>query len=147
MTTSTNIEYYQFILMIFIGGLVAIIAKIAFAYIDTVIKKKVLEKPAIHGSVEICGDCPAMKATNERIPVIETNQDKLRKGTLLEMKEELKEIKTTQDYLVKTTDELKRKVEALHQLLQQDWMREIQELRQVIRDKSLEIKKLKHPDE
>lgn len=135
MDHSINLQYYQLILMAFVGFLLFVGARVVSTYLDTVIRKRMVEKPLVHGSQEACGNCLAMQVTLRKIPEIESNQKDLRKNDLPVMRDELKAIKVL-------TDSLDRRVEKLFRLIEGDWMREIAELREALKEKNKEIQRL-----
>ena len=133
--TAIQMQYYQFILVLFVCAVLAIVSKIAWSVIDNVVRKKINEKPLINGTHEACGNCLAMQAAVVAIPEIKKNQAELRKTDLPQMNRELAAI----TILTKSLDE---RVDKLFKLIEQDWMREIAELRQALRDKNVEIDRL-----
>ena len=135
MDHSINLQYYQLILMSVVGFLLFVAARVVSTYLDTVIRKKMVEKPLIHGTQEVCGNCLAMQSTLCKVPEIEANQKDLRKNDLPVMRDELKAIKLL-------TDSLDKRVEKLFRLIEGDWMREISELREALKEKNKEIQRL-----
>ncbi|MEW6485801.1 MAG: hypothetical protein AB1423_14510 [Pseudomonadota bacterium] len=140
MNYDITLQYYQLILIMVIGFLLFIGGTIAKAWIDEHVRKKMGQKPVVHGSPEVCGNCFAMQTACKVIPEIESKQEKLRSGDLPGIQRELQQIKTT-------TESLDKRVEKLFSLIEKDWMREISELRQALRDKNKEIEHLKHEGE
>lgn len=139
MPNNFVLQYYQIITIIFIAFVLFIGAKIIGAILENKIKQKMIpDKPL--GTRETCGNCYAMQVAFGKIPEMDQLQQDLRKKDLPEIKKDIGEIK-----IIYTS--LDERVKKLFSLIEENWKEEIAQLRQALRDKNIEIEKLKQGTE
>ena len=140
MNGNLVIEYHAIITWLIVACLIFILTAAVGTYISERIKKKMNPvKVPLHGTKEVCGNCPALESFKNDIPRIlkkQENRDKV-----------LTNFETCFTKIDVSITSLDDRVKKLFGMIEKTWQDEIQQLRQALRDKNFEIEKLKNKNE